>query len=46
MSPRAVTNGRALDRFTLMRSPHENDAARRARFERLCNAHYAAVLAW
>ena len=29
-----------------MRSPHENDAARRARFERLYDAHYAAVLAY
>src|SRR5918997_1497412 len=30
----------------LMTPPQEDDAARRARFERLYDAHYAAVLAY
>jgi len=30
----------------VMRSPHENDEARRTRFERIYDAHYAAVLAY
>jgi RNA polymerase sigma-70 factor (ECF subfamily) len=46
MSASAVTSRGAPDRFTLMRSPRENDAERRARFERLYDAHYAAVLAY
>ena len=46
MSASAVTSRGALDRFTLMRSPRENEAERRARFERLYDAHYAAVLAY
>ena len=35
-----------MDRFLPMGSPQENDAGRRARFERLYDAHYAPVLAY